>query len=83
VAFQGVNGSGDEQMIAGSRDAVIPLANAEFLHAALPDSQLDIVDSGHFVWEDRADEYAALVNRWWRGGYARVGSRSGRCSGRR
>ncbi len=66
------------QMIAGSRDAVVPLANSEFLRAALPDSQFDVVDSGHFVWEDRADEYAALINRWWRGGYARVGPRSGR-----
>lgn len=26
-------------------------------------------DAGHFVYEDRAAEYAALVAGWWRGGY--------------
>ncbi len=66
------------QIIAGKRDAAVPLANAEFLNATLPDSELDIVDSGHFVWEDAADEYSALISRWWRGGYTRFGSRSRR-----
>ncbi len=64
------------QIIAGRRDAVVPLVNAEFLNARLPDSQLDIIDSGHFVWEDGSDEYAALVSRWWRDNHLRVGSRS-------
>ena len=31
---------------------------------------LDILETGHFTWEDGADEYAALVTSWWAGGYA-------------
>jgi pimeloyl-ACP methyl ester carboxylesterase len=62
------------QLIAGRRDAVVPPVNAEFLHERLPKSKLDIIDAGHFTWEDGADEYAALVTSWWGGGYATAGS---------
>jgi pimeloyl-ACP methyl ester carboxylesterase len=58
------------QIIAGARDPAVPPANAEFLHERLPNSKLDILDAGHFTWEDAADEYAALVTSWWSGGYA-------------
>ncbi|MCW3063459.1 MAG: hypothetical protein JWN32_631 [Solirubrobacterales bacterium] len=58
------------QIIAGGRDAAVPPVNGEYLHARLPKSKLDIVDAGHFTWEDAADEYAALVTSWWSGGYA-------------
>jgi pimeloyl-ACP methyl ester carboxylesterase len=52
----------------------VPPVNAEFLHQRLPHSKLDIIDAGHFTWEDAADEYAALVTTWWGGGYAATGS---------
>ena len=58
------------QIIAGARDSAVPPVNAEFLHERLPKSKLDIIDAGHFTWEDAADEYAALVIDWWEGGYA-------------
>jgi len=58
------------QIIAGRRDPMVPAVNAEFLHQRLPSSKLDLLDAGHFVWEDAADEYAALVTAWWGGGYA-------------
>jgi len=58
------------QIIAGGRDRAVPPANAEFLHARLPHSKLDIVDAGHFTWEDGADRYSALVTTWWSGGYS-------------
>lgn len=54
------------QIISGSRDAVVPLVNSDYLHEQLPHSEPHIVDAGHFVWEDAADEYAArdvLVGR--------------------
>jgi pimeloyl-ACP methyl ester carboxylesterase len=57
------------QIIAGRRDPAVPPVNAEFLHERLPKSKLDILDAGHFTWEDAADEYAALVTSWWSGGY--------------
>ena len=58
------------QIIAGARDPAVPPVNAEFLHDRLPRSKLDILDAGHFTWEDAADQYAALVSTWWTGGYA-------------
>lgn len=53
------------QIITGLRDAVVPLVNAEYLDQRLPHSELRVVDAGHFIWEDAADEYAALVSAWW------------------
>jgi pimeloyl-ACP methyl ester carboxylesterase len=54
------------QIIAGRRDPAVPPVNAEFLHERLPKSKLDIIDAGHFTWEDGGgDEYAALVTSWW------------------
>jgi pimeloyl-ACP methyl ester carboxylesterase len=58
------------QLIAGARDTAVPPVNAEFLQERLPKSKLNIIDAGHFTWEDGADEYAALVTSWWDGGYA-------------
>ncbi len=57
-------------IIAGARDEIVPPTNAEYLHARLPQSQLAVVDTGHFIWEDGADEYASLVTTWWAGGYS-------------
>ncbi len=51
-------------IVAGRRDRVVPLANAEFLHDCLPNSSLVIVEAGHFVWEEAADEYASIISRW-------------------
>jgi hypothetical protein len=47
------------------------------LHERLPRSKSDLLDAGHFIWEDAADQYAARVTSWWAGGYAKVGRRSG------
>ena len=66
------------QIIAGRRDTAVPPVNAEFLHGRLPHSKLDILDAGHFTWEDAAGEYAALVTTWWSGGYATTGSAAAR-----
>ncbi|HEX4009952.1 MAG TPA: alpha/beta hydrolase [Solirubrobacteraceae bacterium] len=52
------------QIIAGRHDALVPPSNAEFLHARLPDSKLDILETGHFTWEDGADDYLALTGSW-------------------
>jgi pimeloyl-ACP methyl ester carboxylesterase len=66
------------QIIAGERDPVVPPVNAEFLHQRLPKSKLDIIDAGHFTWEDAADEYAALVAACSGGGYATAGPAAAR-----
>jgi pimeloyl-ACP methyl ester carboxylesterase len=48
-------------IINGRHDPVVPLANAEFLDARLPDSSLVIIDAGHFVWEEAPREYASVI----------------------
>jgi pimeloyl-ACP methyl ester carboxylesterase len=48
-------------IINGRHDRVVPLANAEFLDARLPNSRLVVIDAGHFVWEEAPAEYAAAV----------------------
>jgi pimeloyl-ACP methyl ester carboxylesterase len=60
------------QIIAGASDTAVPPVNARFLHERLPDSKLDVIDAGHFTWEDAPAEYAALVTSWW---HAANGSR--------
>lgn len=54
------------QIIAGRRDYMVPVVNAEYLHEHLPDSTLDILDVGHHVREEGADDYARIVTGWWR-----------------
>jgi pimeloyl-ACP methyl ester carboxylesterase len=53
------------RIIAGAHDTTVPLANAGFMAERLPRSTLDVLDAGHFTWEDAADEYAALVTSFW------------------
>ncbi len=60
------------QVIAGDHDPAVPPVNGEFLCARLPRCALDIIDAGHFTWEDAADEYARIVTNWWDGGYRTV-----------
>jgi pimeloyl-ACP methyl ester carboxylesterase len=61
------------EIISGERDPVVPPVNGEFLRDRLPKSKLDVIDAGHFTWEDGADTYAGLVSNWWSGGYATAG----------
>ena len=64
------------QIFAGAHDPAVPPVNAEFLDERLPNSKLDTIDVGHFVWEDGADEFAALVTSWWSTGHASAGCRN-------
>jgi pimeloyl-ACP methyl ester carboxylesterase len=44
---------------------VVPVANAEYLYKHLPNSTLDVLDAGHYVWEEAADDYARILTHWW------------------
>jgi pimeloyl-ACP methyl ester carboxylesterase len=48
-------------IITGRQDRVVPLANAEFLDQRLPVSRLEIIDAGHFVWEEAPTEYGRII----------------------
>ena len=56
-------------IFAGMRDRVVPLVNAEFLAARIPRSRLALIDSGHFVWEEAPDKFAAMIAAWVTVGY--------------
>jgi pimeloyl-ACP methyl ester carboxylesterase len=60
------------RIIAGRADSAVPLVNAEYLRERLPHGELHVIEAGHFAWEDGADQYAALVESWWAGGFARA-----------
>jgi len=62
------------QLIAGRHDTLVPPSNAQFLHERLSDSKLDILETGHFTWEDGADDYLELTRSWVKAHRA-VGSR--------
>jgi pimeloyl-ACP methyl ester carboxylesterase len=59
------------EIIQGNRDTGVLPSNAQYLRDRLPNSKLDLLDANHFVWADRAEDYAALVVNWWNGGYER------------
>jgi pimeloyl-ACP methyl ester carboxylesterase len=60
------------QVIAGKQDTFVPPVNAEYLHERLPSSTLELMDAGHFFWEEAHDEFADLLIAWWNGGYSRA-----------
>ena len=57
------------QIITGRRDPLVPAANAEFLAARLPNSRLEMLDTGHLAWEEASAQYAAIIAAWIDGGY--------------
>jgi pimeloyl-ACP methyl ester carboxylesterase len=63
------------RIVAGADDQVVPKSDAEFLQERLPNVQVDfIAGAGHFCWEEKPAEYAALLTSWW--GRASAASRS-------
>jgi pimeloyl-ACP methyl ester carboxylesterase len=53
------------QIIGGLWDWAVPPSNHRFLHRGLPNSKLDLIDAGHFTWEENPGAYADLVTRLW------------------
>ena len=54
------------RIIAGADDQVVPRSNAAYLHERLPNARVDLIPgAGHFCWEEKPDEYAALLISWW------------------
>ncbi len=60
------------QLIVGRYDPFVPVSNAEGLHRVLPKSRLNIIDCGHFVWEEAAEEYGMLARHFIQGGYSEL-----------
>src|SRR5215472_5619953 len=62
------------QLIYSRRDDLVPPINGEYLHERLPNSKLYILDTGHYAWEDVADQYASIISAWVMGGYRNTGA---------
>jgi pimeloyl-ACP methyl ester carboxylesterase len=60
------------EIIGGRWDLVVPSSSHRFLQRRLPHSRLDLIDAGHFIWEEKPDLYADIVTSWWSGGSATV-----------
>jgi pimeloyl-ACP methyl ester carboxylesterase len=60
------------QIICGLWDWAVPPSNHRYLHERLPKSKLDLIDAGHFTWEDAPEEYAQILTSWWGGGHSEV-----------
>jgi pimeloyl-ACP methyl ester carboxylesterase len=61
------------KIIAGARDPLVPISNAEYLVERLPRCELTVLDLGHFAWEDGADAWGDAALAWVQGGYERIG----------
>jgi pimeloyl-ACP methyl ester carboxylesterase len=61
------------KVIAGARDPMVPVANAEYLAARLPRCELTMLDLGHFAWEDGAQAWGDAALAWVQGGFQRIG----------
>jgi pimeloyl-ACP methyl ester carboxylesterase len=60
------------EIIGGLWDWAVPPSNHRYLHQRLTHSKLDLIDAGHFTWEDAAEQYADIVTNWWSEGHARA-----------
>jgi pimeloyl-ACP methyl ester carboxylesterase len=57
------------QITVGRHDPFVPVSNAEGLKRKLPKTKLNVLDCGHFAWEDAASEYGKLACDFIQGGY--------------
>ncbi|WCK80181.1 alpha/beta fold hydrolase [Agrobacterium fabrum] len=51
-------------VISSRHDPFVPFSNGQYLSDRLPAARHEIIDAGHLVWEDAADEYAGCVLDW-------------------
>jgi pimeloyl-ACP methyl ester carboxylesterase len=60
------------QITVGRHDPFVPVSNAEGLKRRLPKSKLNVLDCGHFAWEDAAQEYGHIACEFIQGGYQKL-----------
>jgi pimeloyl-ACP methyl ester carboxylesterase len=59
-------------VIAGKNDPIVPPPNNHLLAEHLPRNRLLLVEAGHRVWEEAAEEYSEQIASWIQGGYRAV-----------
>lgn len=51
-------------VVSGRDDPFVPPSNGQFLADRMPHCRAEVVEAGHFVWEDTAETYAKLISAW-------------------
>lgn len=64
------------QIVCGRDDPLVPMGNQEFLRARLAHNRMDLLDAGHFAWEEVPDLYGDVLVNWLSGGYRKPGNHS-------
>ena len=59
-------------LIGGANDPIVPPANGRLLADHLPHNSYLLLDSGHFAWEEKPDDYGGSVRQWVSEGFRRV-----------
>ena len=58
------------QIIWGDKDPIALVKTAYILHDRLPKNKMHIINGGgHYLWEEHAAEYSAILIDWLNGGY--------------
>ncbi|HEY4175832.1 MAG TPA: alpha/beta hydrolase [Kofleriaceae bacterium] len=58
-------------IVVGRNDPYALARDAEILRTRLPHARLDVLESGHCFWEERAPEFESIVTQWVNGGFRR------------
>ena len=56
-------------IVVGRNDPYGLARDAALLRERLPHARLDVLESGHCVWEERAPEFETIVTQWVSGGF--------------
>ena len=58
------------QIIWGQHDGIATVQNAHTLHERLPKNSMHIIENGkHYTWEENAEEYLSVLEKWIDGGW--------------
>jgi hypothetical protein len=50
----------------------VPVIDAELLDRQLPNSTLEVLDCGHFAWEEHAANYGSIASNCFGGGFCGI-----------
>ncbi|MBB4252098.1 alpha/beta fold hydrolase [Rhizobium sp. BK008] len=56
-------------VVSGKDDPYVPPSNGQFLNHRMPHCRAEVIEAGHFVWEDAAETYGKLISEWITGSY--------------
>ena len=56
-------------IINSAVDPLVPAVNGDYLHERIANSTLVNVDTVHFAWELKPEEYGTFIAEWISGGY--------------